>query len=148
MNYSLLPTRITRVVTRILMILLVAMVFAVPLLLNWYAEFRFLTEAGWWTICITFFICAAVTAPALFWIDRLLGNILRGQVFTTRNVGLLRGVRWCCGIISLLCVIPGVIYRPLLLMVVIMGFLCFILTVVVQVMKAAVAMREENDLTI
>lgn len=148
MNYSLLPTRITRIMTWVLMAILVAMLFLVPVLLNWYAEFRFLTEVGWWTICITFYVCAAVTAPALLWIDRLLGNILKQQVFTAENVGLLRGVRWCCGIISLLCIVPGVIYRPLLLMVLIMGFLCFVLTVVVQVMKAAVAIREENDLTI
>lgn len=148
MTYSMFPTRVTRVMTRVLMIILAVMLFFVPMLLDWYAEFRFLNHIGWWTICITFYICAAVTAPALFWIDRLLGNILKEQVFTAQNVGLLRSVRWCCGIISLLCVVPACIYRPLFLMVIIMGFLCFILNVVVQVMKAAVAIREENDLTI
>ena len=148
MSYSMFPTRFTRIMTRFLMAVLVAMIFFVPSILNWYAEFRFLTEIGWWTICITFYVCAAVTTPALFWIDRLLGNILKEQVFTAQNVQLLRGVRWCCGIISVLCLAPAFIYRPLFLMVLMMGFLCFILTVVVQVMKAAVSIREENDLTI
>lgn len=148
MTYSMFPTRFTRVLTRLLMILLAGLLFFVPSILNWYAEFRFLTRTGWWAICITFYFCAAVTAPALFWVDRLLGNIIKEQVFTVQNVQLLRGIRWCCGIISLLCIVPAFIYRPLFFMVIIMGFLCFILTVVVQVMKAAVSIREENDLTI
>lgn len=148
MNYSMFPTRVTRILTRVLMVVLAALLFLVPLMLNWYAEFRWLTRIGWWSLCITFYICAAVTAPALFWIDRLLGNILKEQVFTAENVKLLRGVRWCCGIVSLLCIAPAFVYRPLFVMVLMMGFLCFMLTVVVQVMKAAVAIREENDLTI
>lgn len=148
MTYSTFPTRFTQVLTRVLMVGLGALLFFVPAILDWYAEFRFLTKTGWWVLCITFYLCAAVTVPALFWIDRLLGNILKEQVFTAQNVSLLRGVRWCCGIISLFCLVPAFVYRPLFLMVIIMGFLCFILTVVVQVMKAAVAIREENDLTI
>lgn len=148
MNYSMFPTRVTRILTRVLMVVLAALLFLVPLMLNWYAEFRWLSRTGWWCLCITFYICAAVTAPALYWIDRLLGNILKEQVFTVENVKLLRSVRWCCGIVSLLCIVPAFVYRPLFVMVLMMGFLCFVLTVVVQVMKAAVAIREENDLTI
>ena len=148
MRYSIVPVRVTRVMTRILMAILVVCSFLVPFMLNWYAEFRSLTVSGWWILCVTYYICAVIAAPALILVDRLLSNILKEQVFTTGNVQLLRWIRWCCGLISLLCIAPGFAYKPLFLMVLMMGFLSFILNVVVQVMKAAVSIREENELTI
>ena len=148
MNDSYVTTRVTRIMTRALMVILAALLFLVPGILDWYSGFRVLTQAEWWAICITFYCCAAATAPALFWMDRLLGNILKAQVFTGENVRLLRSVRWCCGIVSLLSLPAAFIYMPLFFLVIIMGFLCLALTVMVQVMKAAVSIREENDLTI
>lgn len=148
MKNSYFATHVTRIMTRALMAILAVLLFLVPGILNWYSGFRVLTSQEWWAICITFYCCAAVTAPALFWTDRLLGNILKALVFTTQNVWLLRAVRWCCGIVSLLCLPAAFVYMPLFFLVIIMGFLCLMLTVVVQVMKAAVSIREENDLTI
>ena len=50
--------------------------------------------------------------------------------------------------ISLICLIAGVAYPPVMFIAIIMGFLCLTVSVVASVMDAAVALREENDLTI
>ena len=74
--------------------------------------------------------------------------ISRGDVFTRENVRRIRAVRWCCGGVGLICVPAAFCYYPLVFMVIIMGFLFLVVSVVCQVMDAAVTIREENDLTI
>ena len=64
------------------------------------------------------------------------------------NVNCIRTVRWCCLAVSLICLPASVVFGLLIFMVVIMGFLSMMVNVVCQVMKAAVVMREESDLTI
>lgn len=141
-------TRMTRWANRAVALILLIVACTLPLLLNWYAGFRSLTTTEWWAIAIAYYLCLVAIFPALWSIEKLLKNVLSGQVFTCTNVHLLRCVRWCCGGVSLLCLPAGVIYLPLLFIVLIMAFLFLALSVMVQVMKAAVVIREENDLTI
>lgn len=148
MKNSVFATHFTRWANRCLMVIMLILALTLPLILNWYTGFRDLSDKQWWAICITYYCCAAVTAPALVCIDRLLYNIIKEQVFTWENVGLLRWIRWCCGGVCLLCLIPSFVYIPLAFLFMIMGFLCLAVSVLVQVMKAAVGIREENDLTI
>lgn len=133
---------------RVIALILFGLLFALPALLNWYCTIRFLTEVEQTAITIAFYCCAAVTMNALWRMDCLLRNILKQQVFITANVNHLRNVRWCCFAVSLICLPAAFIYYPLIFMVVIMAFLSLMVNVVCQVMKAAVAIREENDLTI
>ena len=148
MKDPFLTTRITQWGNRVVAGLLAGFVFFLPAVLNWYCSFRTLTDTEWWAIAIAFYVCVLVIAPALWNMDRLLSNILKGQVFTTQNVTRLRRIRWCCGGVSLICLPAACIYLPLFFIVIIMAFLCLALSVMVQVMKAAVLIREENDLTI
>ena len=48
----------------------------------------------------------------------------------------------------MICLPAALIYYPLLFMVIIMGFLALVVCVLCRVMNAAVAIREENDLTV
>ena len=80
--------------------------------------------------------------------EKLLKNILRETVFIRDNVRFIRRVQYCCGMISLICLPAAIFYAPLWFMVIIMTFLFLVIWVVAQVMDAAVAIREENDLTI
>ena len=50
--------------------------------------------------------------------------------------------------VALICLPAAVFYPPLVFMAVIMAFLALVVNVVGSVMNAAVAIREENDLTI
>ena len=125
-----------------------AMVIFLPWILNWYQEKRWLTQQGWWVLLICFYGCAAFIAPALWNVDRLLRDILRGAVFTHQNVRRIRRIVVCCAAVSLICVPAAVAYTPLTLLVVMLVFLCLTVSVVASVMSAAVMLREENDLTI
>ena len=99
-------------------------------------------------IAVAFYLSAIATMLALWNVDKLLLNILERRVFTWDNVNCIRTVRWCCLAVSLICLPASVVFGLLIFMVVIMGFLSMMVNVVCQVMKAAVVMREESDLTI
>lgn len=148
MSKKITSTHITLWVNRFVAVILVALLPTLPGILRWYSSVRALNEAEVPAIMIAFYCCAVVAFIALWNLDTLLRNILRELVFVRKNVRCIRVVRWCCGLISLICLPAALIYYPLVFMVIIMAFLCLVINVVVRVMDAAVAIREENDLTI
>ena len=77
-----------------------------------------------------------------------LRNIRRGEVFVIENVRRIGTLQWCCGAVALICIPAAFCYYPLVFMVAVMGFLCLAVSVLRQVMSAAVTLQEENDLTI
>ncbi len=141
-------TRVTLWVNRCIFVLLVCLLPALPFLLDWYGSIRELTRLEYWAIMIAFYICAVITGVALWKLEQLLRNVLTGQVFVRKNVRHIRCVQWCCGLVSLVCLPAAFCYLPLIFMVIIMAFLFLVVSVVAQVMDAAVEIREENDLTI
>ena len=141
-------TRITLWVNRIIALAITVLIFTLPAIIEWYCNFRVLQQTERTAITIAFYCCVLVVSAALWNIDRLLQAILDGQVFIRKNVTRIRRIQWCCGLVSLICIPAAVAYMPLIFMVVIMAFLCLSVSVVACVMDAAVAIREENDLTI
>lgn len=117
-------------------------------ILQWYSQFRTLTAAEGTGIMVGYYLCAPVVAFGLWNLDRILFKILQGEVFIRENVKRVSRVRWCCGIVALICVYTTVCYLPLIFVTVIMAFLCLVISVLVCAMDAAVTIREENDLTI
>ncbi len=148
MILNLTTTRITLWVNRFVATLVAVLLPTLPWILDWYSRVRTLTNPERTALLVAFYICAAITAVALWNMDRLLRNILRELVFTRANVRHIRTIRWCCGLISLVCLPAAFVYYPLAFMVAIMAFLCLVISVLVKVMAAAVVIREENDLTI
>ena len=141
-------TRITLWVNRFITALLCVLIFIMPKILDWYVQVRPLGRPGATAILVGFYVCAPVVLYALWVIDRLLGNILAGRVFVADNVRRIRQLRWCCAGVSLVCLPAAVFYLPLIFLAVIMAFLALVISVVKNVMAAAVELREENDLTI
>lgn len=133
---------------RFVALLLGVLVFTLPLLLQWYCQFRELTALEQNAITIAFYCCAVVVMVALWSMDATLRTIRTGQVFVRVNVRRIRIIRWCCGIVGLICIPAACCYYPLIFMVIIMAFLFLVINVVCQVLDAAVSIREENDLTI
>lgn len=148
MKRNQLGARITLWVNRAVAVLLAALIFLLPAILDWYTGFRFLTDGEQLHITIAFYCCCAVIGWALWNLDTLLRNILKECVFDRKNVRAIRHIQWGCGLVSLICVTATFSYLPLVLLAVIMAFLCLVVSVVASVMDAAVAIREENDLTI
>ena len=117
-------------------------------LLKWYCAFRSLPWQVGMAILAGFYLCVPAILYALWCMERLLRNILANQVFVIDNVRFIRRIRWCCAGVSLVCLASGVLYQPLVFLAVIMAFLALIVSVVKNVIAAAVELREENDLTI
>ena len=140
--------RITRWVSRFIAVLLVILIFCLPALLDWYIQFRTMTDLAKTAVTAAFYVCVGIIFYALWNVETLLGSILEGAVFTPENVERIRRICYCCGGVGLVCIPATVAYLPLIFLVIIMGFLCLMVSVVAHVMEAAVAIREENDLTI
>lgn len=141
-------THITRWVSRFIAMLLVILIFCLPALLDWYVQFRTMTDLAKTAVTAAFYACVGIILIALWNVDRLLESILREEVFTRENVARIRRICRCCGMVGLVCVPAAVAYLPLIFLVIIMAFLCLTVSVVANVMDTAVAIREENDLTI
>ena len=141
-------TAVTLWVNRLIALVLAVLLFTLPLVLDWYSKYRTLLPQERLALTIAFYCCAVVIGIALWNMERLLRNILQELVFIRENVKRIRRVQWCCGGVSLLCVPASVFYLPLIFLVVIMAFACLMVSVVARVMDKAVAIREENDLTI
>ena len=136
-------SKVTLWVNRMIALVLIITACIIP-----FGRFHIFEPSEWTALRAAFYPCALVTAVALWNMDRLLMNILKEEVFTWDNVNRIRNVRWCCFAVSLICIPATVFFLPLILMVIIMAFLSLVVNVVCQVMKAAVVIREENDLTI
>jgi hypothetical protein len=98
------------------------------------------------------FLCYACCVPALaalFFLDRLLVSIARGEVFTAKNVRALRVISWCCFGEALILAAAAWNFALLLFALsVAAAFIGLILRVVKNVIDAAVLIKTENDLTI
>lgn len=133
---------------RIIGAAVIALIFAFPGLLSWYQGLRPLGLHGAAAITAGFYTCVPVVLYALWCIDRIIANLLKDEVFVLANVRYVRRIRWCCAGVSGICVPAACFYPPLIFMVVIMAFLALTVSLVKNILAAAVELREENDLTI
>ena len=143
-----ISAKLTLWVNRLIALVLLALVFLMPRFVDWYQGLRPLGPYGAAAILIGFYCCVPAVALALWDLDKLLRSILNEQVFVRRNVRCIRRIRWYCLAVALICLPAAFFYPPLIFMVVIMLFLALTVSVLGSVMNAAVAIREENDLTI
>ena len=142
-------TKATLFFNRFLAVVMVGLIFFLPAFLEWYVTLRpAMRETAQWALVLGFYCCAPAVFFALWELDRLLRSILHRQVFVWRNVKAISRVRWCCLAVSLICLPAACYYPPIVFMSIIMFFLTLILSVLANVMAAAVEIREENDLTV
>ena len=145
---SELSAKFTFWCNRLIGLIVVALIFFFPSLMNWFEEVRPLGEQKITAIIIGFYLCVPVVLYALWCIDRLVTNVLKKDIFVEQNVRYIRRLRWCCAGVSLICFPIAFFYMPLIFMVVIMAFLALVISLVKNVMAAAVELQEENELTI
>ena len=143
-------TKFTLWVSRSVALIVAALIFTLPQLLRWYGSLLgYKPHADDITgITYCYAISAVVILFALWNVDKLLRNILAGDVFTRENVKRVRRVVWCCAAVSLICVGAIFFMLPMAVFAIIMAFVCMAVNVAACVLDAAVAIREENDLTI
>lgn len=135
---------------RVVMAVVAALIITLPWLLRWYADLLgyYPPQEDLTGLWMAYIVSAGVIFVALWSMEGLMKNILSGKVFIRENVARVRRVQWCCGIVAAICLVGTVLALPMVLFAAIMGFLCLAVSVLTQVLDAAVALREENDLTI
>jgi len=133
---------------RLLLVTVAALACFMPGLLRWYNTFRPLEDVTNLALLIAFYLCVPITLFALYNLEKLLGNIIAGNVFVRANVRIIGRVCGCCALVSLICLPAALYYLPLIFLSIVMAFLCPVVNVVRYVFDAAVTIREENDLTI
>ena len=148
MKTTLNLTRLTLWITRLVALVISVFLFVLPPLLNWYCTLRNISIVPKTMIAVAFYVSVVPITLALWQFDALLRNLLKDKVFLKENVRRIRIIQWCCFAVSLICLPAALFYYPLIFLVVIMGFLSLVVAVVCRVMDEAVAIREENDLTI
>ena len=132
----------------ICILLLLGLTVFAPALTEWYGEFRSLKEESTLAILIAFYACLIPTGAALVSLMLLLKNIYSQKLFDHGNTRLMNLVALCCLLVALATGIGGVWYLPLVLVTAAMLFLFLVVRVVSGCFSAAIALREENDLTI
>ena len=98
---------------------------------------------------VIFYGCCPAGWLAIASLLRLLHNIRKGEVFTARNVRMLRILSWSFIFVTLVSLAAFfVIYRSMFFVFLASGFMSVILRVVKNVMEQATIMKEEQELTI
>jgi len=139
---------ITLTATYLAMGLVIAAALGLPWILELNSIVRTLLPGERTAILAGYYCCLPILLLLLWKVRQLLLNIQKEAVFTEENVKLLITIRNSCVAIFLVCLIAGFFFFPLFLVVAILGFLGLMLQVLKQVMAQAVALREENDLTV
>ena len=121
---------------------------AAPWLVRWYAGFRHIRESGRKSILIAFYASLPFALAALVCLLRLLRNILKEKVFLEQNSRLMATVSWCCLAVAAATLGCCRWYPPLAFVTVSMAFIFLIVRVVRNCFIAAIALKEENSLTI
>ena len=140
--------RLTVVTTYMAMALVVASAIFLPWILKQNSIIRVLLPVEQTAILVGFYCCTPVLLRTLWKVRQLLKNIQLESVFTEENIKLLAAIRSGCLMIFAICFVAGLFFFPLFLVVAILGFLTLMRQVLKQVMAQAVALREENDLTV
>ena len=143
-------TKITLWANRVVALVVAVLIFTLPALLIWYGDLLGYhpPQRDMTGIAVCFDICAVAMFIALWNMEKLLKNILTQKVFVAENVRRVRRIGWCCAVVAAICVAATSFVLPMLIFAAIMVFLWLAISVVGCVLDAAVAIREENDLTI
>ena len=149
MKHYVFSAKVTLLASRFVAVLIAFFLLFFPRMVDSYHQnFRPLADTERYALLGAFYLSAVAVEIAKYHMDRLLGNILRAELFTAENVSHIRYVRWCCFWVSVVCLFAFFGFPSMIFISTIMAFLALVVTVVGQVMKAAVELREESDLTI
>ena len=149
MNYtSLKSAKLTLAIDYVFCAVLGGLMFFAYPFFDWFFYFRNDAELLTVSVLVAFYICCIPAWTALVSIAKLMKNIMAEEVFTEKTVFLIRLLSWCCAAVSFVCLIAGVIYKPLWFVTLAAAFMMLILRVLKSVMAKATEMKNENELTI
>lgn len=139
-------TKLTFYVTYLFGIILIGLIlFAYPIAKNVLGPNQ---RTAYLAAVIAFYICCPAAWVALFKIRRLLKNVLTDTIFTNETVRLLHQLSRCCAFVAAICFITIYFCHIFFTFCIGAAFMALLLRVLRNVMGKAVAIKEENELTI
>ena len=121
--------------------------FCYPLA-GWFIRLRAMHWQAGIGMMVTVYVCSVFAWITLVNLWRLLRNLRRAEVFTEKNVRLMRTVSWCCVGAGIMCLISMIWYLPFVFVAIAAGFMALIVRIVKNVFQQAISMKDELDLTI
>jgi len=85
MKTKLNTTSLALWVTRAGGLVVAALLFAMPFILDWYSSVRSLSKAEWLAILIAFYACSVPVLIALWKMDGLLRSLLKAEIFVPKK---------------------------------------------------------------
>lgn len=138
------------VLVRIVFALIIVSCFIGPYIVKIYDQgiIKLTGQSVFVPLIVTLY-CSAVPATLLvIALDRLISNIKRGDVFTAKNVTMLKVISYCCFAASVIFIYFSFIRPFAWLIVAAAAFFGLILRVIKNVFEQAIEIKEENDFTI
>lgn len=78
----------------------------------------------------------------------LLMRVRKGLVFTPKSIAYIRGISWCCFLITVVFIVLGIYFQLSFILAFFAVFLGISLRVVKNVIEEAAEIKSENDLTV
>ena len=100
----------TLAVVLLFALILVALLFLAPTLVERYANWRVLPVGEDTALLVGFYLCALPSGISLFCLYRLLQNIRKDEMFSKPSSRLMGIVSWCCAVVTLITGIAGFWY--------------------------------------
>lgn len=120
-----------------------------PWLARWLIKFSFHASPPHFPLfMVTMYVGGAVALLLIFCLFLLLNNISRDEIFTAKNVRLLRHISWCCFVGAGITGASMLYYLPWGIVCIAAAFVGLIVRVVKNVIAQAIVLKEENDLTV
>ena len=126
----------------------VGLAIAMPWLVRWYTDLRHVRDSGRIAILAAYYGCLPFALAALVCLRKLLRNIRDEKAFLPENSRLMAVVSWCCAAVAAVTLACCRWYPPLGFVTVSMAFIFLIVRVVRNCFIVAIALKEENSLTI
>ncbi len=144
-NKSLIATSIC---TKVTIGIVIMIILTAPLMVKGYVSYASKDPYVIRPLVATVYACAVPGLAAMIALNKLLKNIRKKEVFTEKNVKLLRLLSWCSFAVSGILFVSGFYYLMFLLIAFAAAFFGLILRVVKNVIEQAVMIKNENDFTI
>lgn len=140
---------LSKIFTVLFMVALAAALVLAPYLVNWLIYYSINAHSFQYPFfLITLYTGGIVAAVLLISLYRLLHNIGKDNIFTEKNVSLLRTISWCCFIAGIICLVSALYYLPWAMVAIAAAFMGLVVRIIKNMVAQAVQLKEDNDYTI
>ncbi len=140
--------KITTILCWAVLIFMVALTLCLPYVWSFVISvFKINSPYYLYSLCLLYPACILGIIACVF-ILSLLKLVGRGEVFSELSISKIRGISWCCILVTPLFAAIGVFFYTFFVFAALTLFLGLIVRVVKNVIEEATALKAENDLTV